>query len=204
VTAQAQPLAGEAASDNAAWVTIETPLAVNMLAAFCTDLEQVYRINPYLEFSAWHELAPDTWRAAYRNLSNGADVDVKLTLARSSACEFALSYSCGIKRRTRFSIQPAVAGSTLTIVDDYEVVSHEQAERDADRSLHAWGVALHEYLARHARWQWCAPWRWAMRRVWTPMKPAARRITTIILLVTLAEVALFALVMAIWWAGHRA
>lgn len=204
MTAQAQPAANALAGNNAAWVTIETPLAADALAAFCSDLEQVYRINPYLEFSAWHELAPDTWRAAYRNLSNGADIDVKLTLTRSSACEFALSYSCGIKRRTRFSIQPAVAGSTLTIVDDYDEVSSERAESEVDRSLHAWGAALHEYLKRHARWQWCAPWRWFMRRVWTPMKPAARRITTIILLITLAEVALFALVMAIWWAEHRA
>jgi hypothetical protein len=42
-----------------------------------------------------------------------------------------------------------------------------------------------------------------MRRVWVPMKPSARRITFIILLVTLAEIVLFALVMAIYWAEHR-
>jgi hypothetical protein len=39
-----------------------------------------------------------------------------------------------------------------------------------------------------------------MRRVWVPMKPAARRITFILLLAALAEIALFALVMAIYWA----
>lgn len=200
---QAQPASSEAAGDNAAWVTIETPLAADALATFCADLEHVYRINPYLEFSTWRELAPDTWHATYRNLSNSADVDVELTLTRVSAFEFAVRYSRGIKRRTRFSIQPAANGSTLAIIDNYEEVSREQAEREADRSLHAWGFALHDYLKRHARWQWCAPWRWTMRRVWTPMKPAARRITYIILLITLAELALFALVMAIWWSEHR-
>ena len=192
------------ASDNAAWVTIETPLSADALAALCADIEHIYRINPYFEFRSWRALARDTWHVTYRNLSIGSDVDVELRLTRASACAFTVSYSRGIKRLTRFTIAPASAGSTLTIVDDYASVAREQAEREADRSLHAWGVALNEYLKRHARWCWCAPWRWYMRRVWTPMKPSARRITYIILLITLAELALFALAMAVWWAEHRA
>jgi hypothetical protein len=35
------------------------------------------------------------------------------------------------------------------------------------------------------------------------MKPSARRITFIILMVTLAEIALIALVLAIYWIEHR-
>jgi len=42
-----------------------------------------------------------------------------------------------------------------------------------------------------------------MRRVWVPMKPVARRITFIILMVTLAEIALIALVLAIYWIEHH-
>ena len=127
------------ASDNAAWVTIETPLSADALATLCADIEHLYRINPYFEFRSWRALARDTWHVTY-----------------------------------------------------------EQAEREAGRSLHAWGVALNEYFKRHA------PWRWYMRHVWTLMKPSARRITYIILLITLAELALFALAMAVWWAEHRA
>jgi hypothetical protein len=199
VTTQTPP----AASDNAAWVTLETPLAADALATFCTDVEHIYRINPYFEFRFWREVTPARWHAAYRNLSNNTDADLEMTLTRASACNFEVVYSRGIKRRTRFYIQPAPAGSVLSIIDDYGDVAREQADREADRSLHAWGVALHEYLSRHARWQWCAPWRWYMRRVWTPMKPSARRVTYIILLIALAELALFALVMAIWWAESR-
>jgi len=192
-----------AAGDNAAWVTIETPLAADALAAFCTDVEHVYRINPYSEFRFWRLIASGHWHTAYRNLSNNTDVELEMTFTRTSACGFEVNYSHGIKRRTRFNIRPAPAGSTLVIVEDYEDVARAQAELETDRSLHAWGVALHEYLNRHARWQWCAPWRWYMRRVWVPMKPSARRITCIILLITLAELVLFALVMAIWWAENR-
>lgn len=203
MTAQAQRVASEAARDNAAWVTIETPLAADALAAFCTDLEHVYRINPYLEFGTWCEIAPNTWHAVYRNLSNGIDVDVELILVRTSAFGFTVNYSRGIKHCTRFGIRATTTGSTLDIIDEYEDVPREQAGREADRSLHTWGIALHEYLRRHAYWRWCAPWRWYMRRVWTPMKPMARRITYVILLITLAEIALFGLVIAVWWSEHR-
>ncbi len=192
------------ASDNAAWVTIETPLAADALAAWCVDIEQLYRINPYFEFRSWRALARDTWHVAYRNLSIGSDVEVELRLTRGSAGAFTVSYAHGIKRLTRFTIEPVPMGSTLTIVEEYASVAREQAEREADRSLHGWGMALNEYLKQHARWRWCAPWRWYMRHVWTPMKPSARRITYIILLITCAEIALFALAMAVWWAEQRA
>jgi len=111
-------------------------------------------------------------------------------------------YDRGVKRSTRFEIGAAAGGSRLRITDDYSGAA-ETDTAEVDRSLHAWGVALREYLLREQRWGWCAPWRWYMRRVWVPMKPAARRITFIILLVTLAEIVLFALVMAIYWAEYR-
>lgn len=191
------------ASNNAAWVTIKTPLSADALAKFCSNIERLYRINPYYEYRFWREIKPGQWHAAYRNLSIGADAELVIALLPGPAGDFAVSYSQGIKQRTRFIIRPAPPGSELTIVDEYEDVKRERADRETDRSLRAWGVALHEYLYRYARWSWCAPWRWYMNHVWMPMKPSARRITYVILLITLAEIALFALVIAIWWAEHR-
>lgn len=184
---------------DAAWVKIETPLSVAALAEFCTDLERLYRINPYLEFKSWQTLSAGRYRAQLKNLSIGREIDLEMSLHQESPYEFAVRYARGIKQSTRFTISAARGGSTLLIVDDYSGATPERDLDEVDRSLHAWGVALREYLDREQRWGWCAPWRSYMRRIWVPMRPAARRITFIILLVTLAEIALFVLVMAIYW-----
>ena len=187
---------------DAAWVIIEVPLDPATLAAFCRDVERLYRINPYLEFRRWRETAPGAFTVSMRNLSNQRDFELQLTLERASERDFSVRYDRGVKRSTRFEIDAADGGSRLRITDDYRGAA-ETDTAEVDRSLHAWGVALKEYLLRDRRWGWCAPWRWYMRRVWVPMKPSARRITFIILLVTLAEIVLIALVMAIYWAEHR-
>lgn len=190
---------------DAAWVVIDAPLEPDRLADFCRDLERLYRINPYLEFRYWRSRDDGRIEAAFRNLSSGRDFEMQLTVDRASEPEFAVYYDRGIKRRTRFEVGPADGGSRLKITDDYgaSAAGATPDTSEVDRSLHAWGVALHEYLRREARWGRYGLWRWYMRRVWIPMKPAARRITFIILLVTLAEIALFALVMAIYWAEHH-
>jgi hypothetical protein len=186
---------------DAAWVVIETPLAPGKLARFCGDLERLYRINPYLEFGLWRGTAPGVIAVAFRNLSNQRELELRLSLERRSESDFTMRYDRGAKRSTRFEIESAATGSRLRITDEYQGTAADTGE--VDKSLHAWGVALREYLLREQRWSWCAPWRWYMRRVWVPMKPSARRITFIILIVTLAEIALIALVLAIYWIEHR-
>lgn len=188
---------------DAAWVVIETPLIPGDLSAFCGDLERLFRINPYLEFREWRGTVPGPIAVAFRNLSNQREFELRLMLERTSERDFVVRYDQGAKRSTRFEIDASAAGSRLRITDDYGGAT-EADTREVDRSLHAWGVALREYLLREQRWGWFAPWRWYMRRVWVPMKPSARRITFIILMVTLAEIALIGLVMAIYWAEHRA
>jgi hypothetical protein len=42
-----------------------------------------------------------------------------------------------------------------------------------------------------------------MRRVWLPMKPGARRITGLLVLVTAAELLIVLFVGIIWWIEHR-
>jgi len=187
---------------DSAWVTIDVPLDPAALAGFCRDVERLYRVNPYLEFRSWRETAPGAFAVSVRNLSNQRDLELEMKLERASERDFIVHYNRGVKRNTRFEIDSAAGGSRLRITDDYSGTTAADAT-EVDRSLHAWGVALREYLLREQRWGWCAPWRWYMRRVWVPMKPSARRITFIILMVTLAEIALIALVLAIYWIEHR-
>ncbi|MCW5604390.1 MAG: hypothetical protein KIT18_07585 [Burkholderiales bacterium] len=198
-----KPPGGPADMADAAWVSVETSLDTAALAEFCRDLERLYRINPYLEFRSWQPLPAGGYRVRLRNLSIGRECEYDMLPQPSSMLEFSVHYTRGLKRSTHFTVSPASHGSTLLIVDDYSGAEPERATEEADRSLHAWGVALRDYLGRERRWGWCAPWRWYMRRIWVPMKPAARRITFIILLVMLAEIAFFALVIGIYWAEHR-
>jgi hypothetical protein len=185
-----------------AWVSVDTPLTPDRLAEFCRDLERLYRINPYLEFRHWRERPDGGAEVAYRNLSNGRDAVLQLTRIPGTGRAFTVRYDRGIKQSTRFEIEPASAGSQLKITDSY-CSTDAPDTGDVDRSLHAWGVSLRDYLQREARWGSVLVWRWYMRRVWVPMKPAARRITFMILLIAVAELAFFLLVMAIYWIEFR-
>ena len=193
-------------SEDRVGATIQTTLRPEDLRDFCRDLERLYRINPYSEFRVWKETAPGQVHAEFRNLSNKQDYNLDLTLVPESDSIFSVNYSQGIKAATRFEIQPAGSGSSLTITDDYNRLSaEERAQRldEVDKSLPAWGQAILDYLRRHQRWGWIAPWRWYMRRAWVPMKPSARRIVWLLMLITVVEFLFFVFVALIWWLEHR-
>ena len=184
---------------DAAWVTLETTLDPARLAAFHRDLEGLYRINPFLEFALWEQSAPDRFRAEVLNHSNGQRSVMAASVTRTSDCALRVNYQEGLKKSTRFDIQPTPSGSRLTITDEYNLTGAGTQDAEIDRSLHAWGVALKTYLERDRRWGWIPPYRWCMRRVWLPLKPAARRITFLILVIGLADIVLIALGLAIYW-----
>ena len=190
------------ASRDASWVIVETPLSLPALREFCADVERLLRINPYLEFQRWQRTGVDGIHTSFRNLSNQQTVTLDLRVERESDDAFSLVYREGIKVRTRFVLEPAGTGSRLTITDDYGALPPTQrTERlhEVDRSLTAWGWALHEYLRRERRWGRYAPWRWYMRRLWLPMTPRARRITYMLVVLTAAELVLVLLVATIYW-----
>ena len=185
----------EAARDSA-WVIVDTPLDLTALRAFCADTERLFRINPCLEFEAWERRGADSYRATFRNLSNLQSVAVDMRMERVSADEYCVVYRDGLKARTCFALEPTAAGSRLTITDDYSrLPESERGQRldEVDKSLNAWGWALHEYLRQEQRWGGFAPWRWYMRRLWLPMTPRARRITYLLLVIAVAEMALIML-----------
>jgi hypothetical protein len=186
---------------DAAWVVIDTPLPPQELAAFCCDVERLFRINPLLEIHVWHAFDADRVRMSLTNLSNGRRFELCAIIERTGVNAITLQYDSGLKRSTRFEIEPAPCGSRLTIVEDYSGVAPETARMRADevdRSLTAWGGALRAYLNLESRWGRHAWWRWYMRRVWLPMKPAGRRVTYILWVVTAVEITAVALAIAIY------
>lgn len=191
-----------ASARDASWVSVDTPLDLPSLRDFCADTERLFRINPYLEFEAWQRSGDAGYHAKFRNLSNQQTVALDMRIERDSPDAFAVVYREGIKARTRFVLEPTAVGSRITITDDYS--RWPDAERaqhigEVDKSLNAWGWALHEYLRQEQRWGRYAGWRWYMRRWWLPMTPRARRITYMLVVLTVAELALILLGALIYW-----
>ena len=187
-------------------MVIDTPLDLADLRLFCADIERLYRLNPYLEIQAWQPLAAGGYRVSWRNLSNERATMLELRLESESENVFSIAYSKGIKRRTRFLLEPAPNGSRLVVTDDYASLPEDERARriaEVDKSLTAWGWALHAHLRREHRWGSNPLWRWTMRRFWLPMRPAARRIAVLIVLASLAEFVFFLVVALIWWIEHR-
>lgn len=196
----------QAAEEDKAWVAIPTPLPLAELRSFCSRLEHLYRINPYLEFRQWRDTGPGHFHVELRNLSNELDVVDDFILEQESENVFRVRYLGGIKRHTEFRLEPLADGSRLTVTDDYGALAEAERqarEAEVDKSLHAWGHALYVFFRRWKRWGWIAPWRWYMRRVWMPMKPSARRIAWMVILITIVEFFFFLFVLLIWLIEQR-
>ena len=188
--------------EDAAWVTIETPFAAGELRSFLDDVERLYRINSLLVFEDWHQTDETRYRLRAENLSNGRLLDTELGVDATED-GIAVRYSDGLKTATRFRVEPRTDGpAKLIVTDDYSGTSpDERAARidEVDKSLVEWGRNLHRYLHQWKKWSWLPGWKFYMRRVWQPMKPMARRICFILIVVTAAEFALFLFVFAIFW-----
>jgi hypothetical protein len=204
----------EPGSDKA-WVRIATRLSPAELLAFCQDAERLLRINSMYELEEWRPDGEGRFFMRVHNLSNG------LTLATSVSVEprsdgLRIAYATGLKTATELRIETAAAddrdggtaasrGAALVMTDDYS--GTPEAERQAraseiDRSLVWWGHDLHRYLRHWARWSRFGPWRWYMRRIWQPMKPKARRITYVLIVIGLIDLAAGLLAIALF-ALHR-
>ena len=186
---------------NAAWVVFETPLPPDDLAAFCRRVESLYRINPFLEIDAWRQVEPDRFRASVLNHSNGRRELLEGRVVAESAGSWRIEFDAGPKLHTRFEIAVAAAGSRLTITDEYRRPGDGASisAEAADPSLRAWGIAVKTFIERERRWRWLPLVGWFQRRVWLPMRPSARRILFLILVVSVADLALIALGFAIYW-----
>lgn len=190
---------------DAAWVSIPARQTPAQLAALCADIEAIIRVNPYYVFNGkWKRVDGNCFHISLSNLSNLQEIEQSICIAQESQFRWVVNYDSGIKKRTVFEIAPAATGtgSVLTITDDYQGLTDEERETrkdEADKSLKAWGQGLFVYFKRWSRLRWIPGWRWYTRRVWIPMKPSARRITYMLLMMEAAFVVLFAFSILILW-----
>ena len=192
----------ETGSDNSAWAGLNTTLTTHDLLEFCTDIERLFRINPYLEFSSWEQTSPQNASISITNISNDEPFSLDSDISISKLDDgFRIEYSDGIKSSTRFKVEPSDTGALLKIIDEYHDIdeTNEAAIKQVDKSIVAWAKDLQEYIFKWQRWKWLAPWRWYMRGPWQRMKPPARRITYMLFWITFAELMGFILIFVIFW-----
>ena len=187
--------------EDAAWVTIETPFNAAELRLFLDDIERLYRINPLLVFEQWEKTGESEYKLKAKNLSNNQLLDTALNV-ESRADGITVHYQQGLRSTTGFRIEEDDGDrAKLVVTDDYSGVSLSDREAridEVDKSLVTWGNHLHRYMHLWNRWSWLPGWQFYMRKVWQPMKPTARRITQILLMITLAEFVLFLLVFIVF------
>ena len=187
--------------EDAAWVTIETPFNAAELRLFLNDIQRLYRINPFLVFENWENTGDSEYKLKAKNLSNNQLLDTALNV-ESRADGINVHYQQGLRSTTGFRIEEDGGDrAKLVVTDDYSGVSLSEREAridEVDKSLVTWGNHLHRYMHLWNRWSWLPGWQFYMRKVWQPMKPVARRITQILLMITLAEFVLFLLVFIVF------
>lgn len=195
---------------DAAWVVIPSPLSPGQLHGQLRDLERILRLNSGLDIHEWQPLAEDRVRLRGHNLTNDRPILVEIRLYPEPN-GWRLEYAEGLKTETKLAIEAEVGNSArLRITDDYSgyPLQKRQAKlAEVDHSLPQWGRDLARYFKAWHRWSWFPPWRWFMHRVWIPMRPSARRITRLILWISLGELLLlflflmiqFGLQKAAWW-----
>jgi len=193
-----------------AWAILHTPLGTAELTSFCRDIERLFRINPMLNFHTWQQLEANRYRFAGQNISQQPpfDFDFILTVRRLPE-GLQIDYDHGLKSRTTLVIEPATDQSEQTeyrsrliITDSYDGLPENERAKHlhcVDKSISVWANDLQRYLLGWHQWSRFRLWRWYMKQVWQPMKPMGRRIATILVWVTLMELALIVLGGAIYF-----
>lgn len=197
--------------ENIAWAAIYTPLEVEALHTFCEDIERLYRINPYLEFKQSIRLDKNKFHFIGKNSSQEPAFyfDIELTLEPIDQ-GYLITYSNGVKSNTIVKIQTSdqpdpISKSRLTITDIYTTKNNQFSEKElkkVDKSLLTWTKDIQKYLLSWHKWSKFKLWRWYRKKIWLPMKPIGRRITYMLLLITLIEIVLIVFGAAIYYVEY--
>jgi len=187
---------------DSAWVSIETPFGAEWLAHFIGDVSRVFRINSMMIFDEFRQTGPGEYRMKAKNLSNDKMIETGLRV-EPDANDLVVRYSDGLKSATRLHIEEKPGGlASLIITDEYGGTS--QAERESridevDKSLIKWGQDIHRYVHLLDRWGWLPGFKWYMGGYWLRMKPLARRIAYLLIMITIAEFIMFLMVFTVFW-----
>ena len=187
----------ENAENDSAWASVIIPLSVEALMEFCADTERLFRINPMLVFTKWEQTSENSFDFSGENSSQEKAFEFEFGLTVSKLDDgYRIDYDKGVKSSTVLKIEAAEQGSKLTITDHYDRLSSSEREshlHEVDQSIVIWAEYLQKFCISWNSWSKFALWRWYMRRIWQPMKPTARRITYMLLWITVVEIALLAL-----------
>lgn len=188
--------------EDRAWVSVDTKLAPDELRAFCRDIERLLRLNPLLEVTSF---VAEAGGFALVGALDGRHLATRASLAEDER-GISLAWEGLLKKATRLGIEPLPqGGARLVIEDDYAGASEDERRTrldEVDRSLLAWGQAIGGFLPRWRRWGGFGPWRWWTERFWLRMTPQGRRVARLIAWTTLAEFAVFLMVVAVMLAAE--
>ena len=195
------------APEDAVWAAFNTNMTVEALIRFCQeDVERLFRINPYLEFSKFEQTAERQFHMVGKNSSQAQAFEFdEVFEVEPLADGVRLHYRDSLKQTTTFLVEPAEQGSKLTITDDYH--GRSESERQArlaevDQSIVTWAEYLQRFILTWKQWSWLAPWRWYMQVVWKRLKPTGRRIAYMLIWITVFEIALIMLGVAIYFVEY--
>lgn len=184
-----------------AQVTVQTPFGADALRSFLSEPERLLRINSLMEFEKWRQTGDGEYEIKGMNLSTGKPIAATL-VSEITDDGLIVHYRQGLKASTTFRIEAKPGGpADLVITDDYSATTaRERRARfdEVDKSLMQWGRDFHRYLHLWQKWSWVPGWKWYMRRVWQGMKPSARRICNLIILISLAEFVMFLMVFIVF------
>lgn len=174
---------------------IETPFSRDELVTFVRDPIRILRINPLMEFHKVEPRPPDSWHLEGQNLANGRKFDVIFRHYPLDDGGWRLEWTGWLKSATELHPEPLSNGrSRLVVIDDYSGSTEEEREArldEVDNSFTHWGHAIHRYLHNWKRWSWIPGWKWYFNGPWLRMKPSARRISFMLLVITAMEFVLF-------------
>ena len=66
--------------ENMAWASLNTDMTRENLIDFCSDIERLFRINPYLEFIKWQSNNASNADIHIRNISNDEPVELEANI----------------------------------------------------------------------------------------------------------------------------
>ncbi len=194
-----------------ALISVELPLSTGELYAFIQNTERLFRLNPYLEIKSWQEDAPGKIFAGKQirvnciNEMNGQTQNLTLRVSDvQPGVSFTLNYDSGLKKATIFTVQSVASASSKLVVkelypDEISTAEKEKRLNEVDNSLLPWGAAIHSYFKRQSRWRWLPFHSWLQNSVWLGMTPRHRRISRMIIWVTVLEFVVFLFVFNIYW-----
>ena len=185
--------------EDTAWVGVETTLSLGEVTQLITQPDRILRVNPHWVFETWNQDDDSRFQLRVRNQANGQIWETGGSIARRSQ-SIQLNYDDGIKASTRFTVEAHSNGSRIWVVDDYGRLPTAEREKrltEVDPSLPDWGSALKRYLDAWDRRSGNRLWRWYMEGPWCRMTPLGRRVARLLIWATVAELALFLLLVAI-------